>query len=359
MFRDTALATARKSPEVELIGTSPAIQDLRVKIGRIAANQSPVLILGETGTGKEVVARKVHEQSGLRKFVPIDCSVLVGPLMESELFGYVKGAFTGAETSRTGLLEEAHLGTAFFDEIGELPLSLQVKLLRVLQEREFRPLGSTVSKYVECRILAATNRNLMEEVQRGRFRQDLFYRLNVITLRIPPLRERRQDIPLLTQFFLQRLDPQLQMSPEVEEVFLTYDWPGNVRELENSLHRMAAVSSSSRLRVVDLPSPLMNSLRGQSRTHGTNGTPATAALGAHPAYPPAGATAVRSHAAVHAGPAVVDFNPYQILPLAEVERRAIVAALHATRGDRTLAAQLLGIGRTTLYRKLKSYGIDS
>ncbi len=353
MQRDTALATARKQPEPELIGTSPAIQELRLKIDRISNNQNPVLILGETGTGKEVVARCVHEKSSLRKFVPIDCSVLVGPLMESELFGYMKGAFTGADTNRTGLLEEAHLGTAFFDEIGELPLSLQVKLLRVLQEREFRPLGSTMSRYVECRVLAATNRNLSEEVQRGRFRQDLFYRLNVISLRIPPLRERKQDIPLLAKHFLDRCGPGLQLSPELEDVFRGYEWPGNVRELENCIHRMAAISPTPRLRVADLPSPMLNSLRGQSRPvtmpiGSGNGHGMGVGINASRAQ-----TAVQSWSSAHLEP-----HPYQILPLAEVERRAIVAALQSTRGDRTLAAQLLGIGRTTLYRKLKSYGID-
>ena len=356
MYRDAALATARKSPEVELIGVSPAIQELRVKIDRIADNQSPVLILGETGTGKEVIARLVHARSSLRKFVPIDCSVLVGPLMESELFGYMKGAFTGAETARTGLLEEAHLGTAFLDEIGELPLSLQVKLLRVLQEREFRPLGSTVPKYVECRVLAATNRNLAEEVQHGRFRQDLFYRLNVITLRIPPLRERRQDILLLARHFLEKVGRGMELSPEVEEIFRGYDWPGNVRELENSIQRMAAVSTSPRLRAADLPSPLMNALRGQH--HATAAQGASAAISTSAAMGSTGTSAASTPGPIRHFTMNPDFNPYLVLPLSEVERRAIVATLHATRGDRTMAAQLLGIGRTTLYRKLKSYGID-
>lgn len=349
MQRDSALATARPMPEVALIGVSMAIQELRAKIDRIAVNQSPVLILGETGTGKEVVARRVHEKSGLRRFVPIDCSVLVGPLMESELFGYVKGAFTGAETARQGLLDEAHLGTAFFDEIGELPLLLQVKLLRVLQEREFRPLGCNVSRYVECRVVAATNRNLSEEVQRGAFRQDLFYRLNVITLRIPPLRERREDIPVLAEHFLERIAPALHFSPEVEDVFLHYDWPGNVRELENSIQRMVAVSTSPRLRVADLPSPIANFLR----------SPRTAY---HPPSPHS--TMPYPVASPHLGRfsiAPPDNDPFAnpVLPLVEVERRAILAALHVTKGDRTTASQLLGIGRTTLYRKLKAYGVDA
>lgn len=386
MYRDSAITAARKTPEVVLIGVSRAIQELRDKIDRIAGNQNPVLILGETGTGKEVIARKVHESSGLRRFVPIDCSVLVGPLMESELFGYIKGAFTGANDTRQGLLEEAHLGTAFFDEVGELPLALQVKLLRVLQEREFRPLGSTVSKYVECRVLAATNRDLTEEVQRGRFRQDLFYRLNVITLRIPPLRERREDIPLLAHYFLTKHAAGSQLSDEVEDVFLHYDWPGNVRELENCIHRMAAVSSSSRLRIVDLPSPLVNSLRAPARfaaahaqtnaIQGRSGvqTRAAAANGFDGTGIASGVSPNPFRTHLTGAPSVssplpqmgsgspsmqfADHGTSHVLPLVEVERRAILSALHATRGDRTTAAQLLGIGRTTLYRKLKSYGFE-
>lgn len=333
MYRESSCAAPAKSSEVVLIGLSPAIRELRDKIDRIASNQSPVLILGETGTGKEVVARKVHERSGLKKFVPIDCSVLVGPLMESELFGYMRGAFTGADTNRTGLLEEAHLGTAFFDEIGELPLSLQAKLLRVLQEREFRPVGSTVSRYVESRVVAATNRNLSEDVRRGRFRQDLFFRLNVITLRIPPLRERREDIPVLAAYFLDKHAGGLRFSPSVEEALLQYDWPGNVRELENTIHRMSAVSTGRDLGVQDLPSSVL-----------------------HAVFPP------RREAAVLSSASLQEFAPESpgegILPLAEVERRAILNALGVTRGDRTTAAQLLGIGRTTLYRKLKSYGVS-
>ena len=333
MYRESSCAAPARSSEVALIGLSPAIRELRDKIDRIASNQSPVLILGETGTGKEVVARKVHERSGLKKFVPIDCSVLVGPLMESELFGYVRGAFTGADTNRTGLLEEAHLGTAFFDEIGELPLSLQAKLLRVLQEREFRPVGSTVTRYVESRVVAATNRNLSEDVRRGRFRQDLFFRLNVITLRIPPLRERREDIPVLAAYFLDKHSAGLRFSPAVEEALLKYDWPGNVRELENTVHRMSAVSAGRDLGVHDLPSSVL-----------------------HTVFPP------RQDAAILSGvsqPESASANTNEgVLPLMEVERRAILGALTHTRGDRTTAAQLLGIGRTTLYRKLKSYGVS-
>ena len=333
MYRESSCAAPARSSEVVLIGLSPAIRELRDKIDRIASNQSPVLILGETGTGKEVVARKVHERSGLKKFVPIDCSVLVGPLMESELFGYVRGAFTGADTNRAGLLEEAHLGTAFFDEIGELPLSLQAKLLRVLQEREFRPVGSTVTRYVEIRVVAATNRNLSEDVRRGRFRQDLFFRLNVITLRIPPLRERREDIPVLAAYFLDKHSAGMRFSPAVEEALLKYDWPGNVRELENTVHRMSAVSAGRDLGVNDLPSSVL-----------------------HTVFPPRQDTAILSGASQ---PESASANPNEgVVPLMEVERRAILNALTHTRGDRTTAAQLLGIGRTTLYRKLKSYGLS-
>ncbi len=332
MPRESSCAVPARSSEVALIGLSSAIRELRDKIDRIASNQSPVLILGETGTGKEVVARKVHERSGLKKFVPIDCSVLVGPLMESELFGYVRGAFTGADTNRSGLLEEAHLGTAFFDEIGELPLSLQAKLLRVLQEREFRPVGSNITRYVESRVIAATNRNLAEDVRRGRFRQDLFFRLNVITLRIPPLRERREDIPVLAAYFLDKHSGGLRLSNSVEDALLKYDWPGNVRELENTIHRMSAVSVGRDLGVQDLPSTMLHSI-----------------------FPP------RSDAAILSGVSQAETPPQAlnegVVPLVEVERRAILNALSHTRGDRTTAAQLLGIGRTTLYRKLKSYGL--
>lgn len=334
MLRNTAYATATRPAEVSLIGHSVAMRELRDKIDRVAPSQSPVLILGETGTGKEVVARKVHERSGLRKFVPIDCSVLIGPLMESELFGYVRGAFTGADTNRTGLLEEAHLGTSFFDEIGELPLALQAKLLRVLQEREFRPVGSTVSRYVESRVIAATNRNLAEEVRRGRFRQDLFFRLNVITLRIPPLRERREDIPILANYFLEKHTSGLRLSRAVEEALLQYDWPGNVRELENTIHRMSAVCSGRELQIHDLPSTL----------HHAVFPPAPRDITVVPAWPAQSSAASRA--------------TEEVIPLAEVERRAILNALAVTRGDRTTAAQLLGIGRTTLYRRLKDYGVE-
>jgi DNA-binding NtrC family response regulator len=342
MYRDSALAVAKQPQDLAFIGVSTVIQELRAKVDRVAATQSPVLILGETGTGKEVVARRIHQRSGLRKFVPIDCSVLVGPLMESELFGYTKGAFTGAESSRQGLLDEAHLGTAFFDEVGELPLALQVKLLRVLQEREFRPVGSTIARSVECRVVAATNRNLSEEVEKGRFRQDLFYRLNVITLRIPPLRERREDIPLLAEHFLRRFAPMLEFSPEVLDVFVHYDWPGNVRELENSVLRMVAVSTALQLRIVDLPSPIANFLRSPRMDRRIPSSDSR--------IPPRNPKEPR-----------VSYDPSAnpILPLVEVERRAILAALEATKGDRTTASQLLGIGRTTLYRKLKSYGADA
>ncbi len=333
MHRESSCPATARSSEVALIGQSPAIGELRGKIDRIASSQSPVLIFGETGTGKEVVARKVHERSGLKKFVPIDCSVLVGPLMESELFGYIRGAFTGAETNRGGLLEEAHLGTAFFDEIGELPLSLQAKLLRVLQEREFRPVGSTVSRYVESRVVAATNRNLSEEVRRGRFRQDLFFRLNVITLRIPPLRERREDIPILAAYFLNKhAAGALRLSGAVEEALFKYDWPGNVRELENTIHRMCAVSASRDLGMQDLPSSVLHAVLPPREVPSLSAASLSLPLSRHDAQ--------------------------NVVPLAELERHAILNAIAATRGDRTMAAQLLGIGRTTLYRKLKAFGVS-
>jgi len=185
-----------------IVGQSPPIRQIRRQIEKLEGSRAPVLLLGESGTGKEVVARALHTTGGRGNFVPIDCGSLIGPLMESELFGHVKGAFTGAAESKKGLIELANGGTAFFDEIGDLPIELQVKLLRLLQEREYRPVGSLQRQKVDIRIIAATHRNLKREVEHGNFRQDLFYRLNVVTLRLPPLRDRKEDIPLLVERFL-------------------------------------------------------------------------------------------------------------------------------------------------------------
>jgi DNA-binding NtrC family response regulator len=302
-----------------------------------------VVLLGETGVGKEVIARAIHDVDPSGNFVPIDCGSLVGPLMESELFGHTKGAFTGASEAKRGLIELANGGTAFFDEIGDLPLELQVKLLRVLQEREYRPVGSLERRKVDLRVISATHRDLAKEVARGAFRQDLFYRLNVIPIRIPALRDRKEDIPLLIRHFLSLTGKNYSVTNETHEAMLSYDWPGNVRELSNCLLRMTAMNSGPLLHTADLPSPLHNHLawaRPEERK-----MIAMAASGAGASQP---------------DPPRFDLEPPPvILPLIELEKRAILEALEYTKGDNTMAAQLLGIGRTTLYRKLKEYRLDS
>lgn len=302
---------------------------------RMGKSRFPVLILGETGTGKEVVARAIHNMEARGPFVVIDCSSLVGPLMESELFGYTKGAFTGAHNQKLGLLDAANGGTAFFDEIGELPLDLQMKLLRVLQEKEFRAVGGLAQRNSNFRVIAATNRDLAAEVEAKRFRQDLYYRLNVMRVRIAPLRERKPDIPVLISHFLQQYGNGHRVADDLIEALTQYEWPGNVRELEHTVQRMVAMNSGPWISAADLPSTLVNRSL-QEHTSGQqapSGQPSpTSPPGMHPAYS-------------------------GIVPLAEVEKRAILQAIECTKGDRTLAAAMLGIGRTTLYRKLKEYGL--
>ncbi len=312
-----------------LVGQSARIRHIQKLIDKLGRTKWPALLLGETGTGKEIVARAIHNVSPAGPFVTIDCSAMVGPLMESELFGHVKGSFTGAVASKPGLIELANGGTAFFDEIGELPLDLQAKLLRLLQEKEFRAVGSLQTRHSDFRILAATNRDLAKEVDRGMFRRDLYYRLNVVTVRLAPLRERRDDIPGLVEFFLEKYGRGHVVDHAILDLMLSYDWPGNVRELENAVQQMIALHSGPALGTVNLPSALQN-FRISTQPFGQEPVPS------------------RPNAPHTASP---------ILPLAEVERRAILAALDYTRGDRAVAAQLLGIGRTTLYRKLKEYEV--
>src|SRR5665213_831554 len=243
-----------------LIGQSPRTRQVIRMIEKLGKCRWPALLLGETGTGKEVVARSINNVNPQGPFVTIDCSSMVGPLMESELFGHVKGAFTGAAMTKVGLIEAANGGTAFFDEIGELPLDLQAKLLRVLQEKEFRPVGSLTSRRSDFRIIAATNRDLAKEVEKGTFRRDLYFRLNVINIRLSPLRERREDIPALINHFLARVGGNYSVTAEALEVMLSYEWPGNVRELENCVQHMVAINSGPLLHVADLPSSLQNHL---------------------------------------------------------------------------------------------------
>jgi transcriptional regulator with PAS, ATPase and Fis domain len=320
------------SPLSTIIGNSAAMRQVRRLITRMGKSRFPVLILGETGTGKEVAARAIHNIEGRGPFVVVDCSSLVGPLMESELFGYAKGAFTGAHNHKLGLLDAANGGTAFFDEIGELPLELQMKLLRVLQEKEFRAIGSVAQRTSNFRVIAATNRDLAAEVEAKRFRQDLYYRLNVMRLRLAPLRERKEDIPTLISHFLQSYGNGHRLTDEVTQALMQYDWPGNVRELEHTLQQMIAMNSGPWLTGADLPSAVMNACTERKLERETSVSP-----------PPVTAGMLSSGQTV--------------LPLAEVEKRAVLSAMEYTKGDRTLAASMLGIGRTTLYRKLKEYGL--
>jgi DNA-binding NtrC family response regulator len=327
-----------------LIGGSPAMQRLSESLHKLDGQRWPVLILGETGTGKEVVARLIHECGTAGPFIVVDCSAIPPSLMESELFGSTRGAFTGAANARIGLIEAAHNGTAFFDEVGELPLELQAKLLRVLQEKEFRPVGATHSKHSDFRVIAATNRDLAAEVERAAFRSDLYFRLKVVTLRVPPLRDRREDIPALIEHFLGRFGQRHTVTPEAMRTLLAYDWPGNVRELENCVHHMVAVTSGALLHLHDMPSTIFNTMQQSTSTL----LEMAAAVGASVAPETDNAHFLEQ----------VE-QPESILPLVEVEKREILKAMKFTGGDRGAAAHLLGIGRTTLYRKLKDYGFSS
>lgn len=310
-----------------IIGRSPEMEKLYRIITKAAHSTHPVLVLGESGTGKELVARAIHFSGPYRDkpFIPVDCGSLVPTLIESELFGYAKGAFTGAVRSKDGLLALADGGTVFLDEIGELPIDLQAKLLRALQEKEIRPVGGTKPIPINVRILAATNKDLEQAVAQGSFRRDLYFRLNVLTLRIPSLRDRKQDIPLLTGHFLERLSRttgvQRNISDEALKLMLSYEWPGNVRELENCLDRACAMTSGPTIHVSDLSSSLQN-------------------------------WRIQNDTAASLEPQVEGL----ITPLAALERQAILGAVDRLHGDKLEAAKLLGIGKTTLYRKLKEYG---
>lgn len=321
-----------------LVGRSEQIVSIRRLIQKAARNRLPVLLLGESGTGKEVVARAIHSANPRGQFVPIDCGSLVGTLMESELFGHARGAFSGAVENKKGLVELADGGTAFLDEIGDLPLEMQVKLLRLIQEREYRPVGALKWHTVDLRVIAATHHNLAADVASGHFRKDLYYRLNVFVIRVPPLREHKEDIPLLAEHFLEqeRADglPELHPGRELMDTLVSYDWPGNVRELKHCLDRMAALQSEGALQIANLPSALQNHLAAHQ--------PLARAVAAGHEHEPEFARAPRS----------------PVVPLSDCERQAIVQALEETHGERARAAHLLGIGRTTLYRKMKQYGIQ-
>jgi len=305
-----------------ITGTSAKIQDVLRMVSRLKETRTPVLITGESGTGKELVARAIHFRGPLAEmpFTAVDCGALVPTLMESELFGHEKGAFTGALKAKPGLFQTANGGSIFLDEIGELPLELQAKLLRVLQEKEVRPVGSSSKVPVSVRVIAATNRDLEAAYRAGTFRKDLYFRLNVVTIHLPSLRERRSDIPQLVHCFLDRYAPgeNIQVTPATMKIFLNYNWPGNVRELENCIARAVALGDRHCIDVSDLPP----TIRGTQEADDV------------PAGEPSSTTA-----------------------LAELERMTILRVFEQAGGDKMLAGKMLGISRATLYRKLKLYNI--
>jgi two-component system, NtrC family, response regulator AtoC len=310
-----------------IVGSSAKIQDVLRMVSRLKDTRTPVLITGESGTGKELVARAIHFRGSFanRPFVAVDCGSLVPTLIESELFGYEKGAFTGALKSRTGLFQSADGGTIFLDEIGELPLEMQAKLLRVLQEKEVRPVGSNQRARVDVRVIAATNRDLEQEYRAGTFRKDLYFRLNVVTVHVPALRERRSDIPMLAHWFLERCVPgrSVQVTNAAMKSLLQYDWPGNVRELENCVERAVALGDQQVLDVDDLPPAIASTAQPQD---------------------------------------VDSMNPAPAMPttdLEDIERTTIERVFEQVKGDKALAGKMLGISRATLYRKLKRYNIGA
>jgi DNA-binding NtrC family response regulator len=308
-----------------IIGSSAGMQDVLRMISRLKDTRTPVLISGESGTGKELVARAIHFRGALAQmpFVAVDCGALVPTLMESEMFGYEKGAFTGATKSKAGLFQAADGGTIFLDEIGELPLEMQAKLLRVLQEKEVRPVGSNEKVNVDVRVIAATNRDLEAAYRAGTFRKDLYFRLNVVTVHLPPLRERRSDIPVLVHHFLDRYakGAHIQVTAAAMKSLLHYEWPGNVRELENCIARAVTLGDGKIIDVADLPP----AIRSEQSDVGIVTTQGAASL--------------------------------STTALAEMERLTILRVFEQANGDKALAGKMLGISRATLYRKLKRYNI--
>jgi two-component system response regulator AtoC len=315
--------------EPEMVGSGPAMREVFKTIGRAAAAEEPVLVVGESGTGKELVASALHRHSRRARgpFVKVNCGALPDGLVESELFGHEKGAFTGADRRRPGRFERALGGTILLDEVGELPLSAQVKLLRVLQQREFERVGGNETLRADVRVVSATHRDLTKEIAAGRFREDLYYRLNVIRIAMPPLRERLEDLPQLAFAILRRLEASygwtgLSLAPEALRELRTRDWPGNVRQLENVLTRATIAARGRPI----LPEHL------EEHDDGAGDQPATLDM------PPAGV-------------------PLRAV-LAEVERRTIRQALAASDGNRSKTAELLGISRRHLFDKIREYGLD-
>ena len=329
-----------------IIGSSAKIQEVLRVASRLKDTRTSVLISGESGTGKELIARAIHFRGAFanRPFVAVDCGSLVPTLIESELFGYEKGAFTGALKSKQGLFQSADTGSVFLDEIGELPLELQAKLLRVLQEKEVRPVGSNQRVKVDVRIIAATNRDLEAAYKNGTFRKDLYFRLNVVTVHVPALRERRSDIPMLVQWFCERYAPgaDLRVSNAAMKVLMNYDWPGNVRELENCIERAVALGDGALIDIGDLPPSIASLDSRASQTSSGSAPELVSDLAA--------AAELRSTDGAASA-------PLSTTDLEDIERATIQRVFEQVKGDKALAGRMLGISRATLYRKLKRYNI--
>ncbi len=319
-------------PQIDnfVVGRSRQIQEVLDLVAQVAPTPTTVLLLGETGTGKDLIARAIHQASPYRNkpYIAINCTALTSSLIESELFGYAKGAFTGAEQDRKGLLEEAQGGTVFLDEIGDMQMELQAKMLRFLQTGEIRPVGSNQVKIVNVRIIAATNRNLEEAIKKGEFRQDLYYRFNTFSIKLPPLRERTVDIPYLAYHFLTKAETKLNkrlkdITPEAMELLMNYDWPGNVRELENAIERAAIVCKDGIIRAKDLPIRCIDvdaSQEGMIK----NGS---------------------------------DFRSVRERIISDFERKELMYYIEKAGGNISKAARLSGIPRRTFYRLMKKYGL--
>jgi two-component system response regulator HydG len=324
LSREVKQLRAHMSGDDEIVAVSPQMTGVLATVTQLAETDSSVLITGESGTGKELLARALYEKGQRRKgrFVPINCGGIAEGLLESELFGHRKGAFTGAIIDRKGLLEEAHGGVLFLDEIGEMPPSMQIRLLRFLQGGEVRRVGDTVTRRVDVRLVAATHRSLEDEIAAGRFRQDLYYRINVVALRVPPLRERVEDIPVLARSLLARIAARMRkdvqgFSADALELLKSYPWPGNVRELQNAIERAINLASGREITPADLPTTLT--------------------------------------VQTWAGPESARAGPQ---PMADDERRRLIAALEQSRWNQGKAALALGMSRTTLWRKLREYQIE-
>jgi two-component system nitrogen regulation response regulator GlnG len=333
-----------------LVGQSQPMQQVFKMVGRVSHSDAPVMITGESGSGKELVARAIHHYSNrsLQPFIAINCAAIPENLLESELFGHEKGAFTGASAQRIGRFEQSNGGTLFLDEIGDMPLAVQSKILRVLQEGEFSRVGGNTTVKTDVRIIAATNKTLEQEVAKKQFREDLFYRLNVVRIHLPPLRQRREDVNLLAEYFLKRIAtqkhlPHLKLSEEAVKLMEEYPWPGNVRELENTIQRACVLATSDVLLPKDIPLGAAT----QQSDGGTENPPAT--VSNNPVKP-----TLETAVEILLDAASAD-RSLQLLPW--LEREFTLFAMKRTKGNQVKAAKLLGMTRATLRKRIERYGI--